>query len=208
MLPTTPARPRSAANSRLGLERVGMTLVPGVIRAGQWVVVADPSHGEERGRGCCVSACLSAHPWRAAPPPRQPANRAVCGPGGCAGGAELVPCTYDYQALYIGTTSLHRTCSAARVVASTPPLAAAAGSHLPWQVPGYKDARTSVWTHVTVCRCGVHATREESVRSGRRRPQKKTRPAPFRRPSLTTGLASERELLLKPAQQPPPQALV
>ena len=69
MLPTTPALPRSAANSRLGLERVGMTLVPGVIRAGQWVVVADPSHGEERGKGCCVSACLSAHPWRAAPPP-------------------------------------------------------------------------------------------------------------------------------------------
>ena len=71
MLPTTPALARSAANSQLGLERVGKTLVPGVIRAGQWVDVADPSHGEERGEGCCVSACLSAHPWRATPPPRQ-----------------------------------------------------------------------------------------------------------------------------------------
>ena len=72
VLPTTPALARSAANSQLGLERVGKTLVPGVIRAGQWVDVADPSHGEERGEGCCVSACLSAHPWRATPPPRQP----------------------------------------------------------------------------------------------------------------------------------------
>ena len=164
--------------------------------------------GRNAARGAAFPPACRRTPGAPRPPPRQPANRAVCGPGGCAGGAELVPCTYDYQALYIGTTSLHRTCSAARVVASTPPLAAAAGSHLPWQVPGYKDARTSVWTHVTVCRCGVHATREESVRSGRRRPQKRTRPAPFRRPSLTTGLASERELLLKPAQQPPPQALV
>ena len=138
---------------------------------------------------------------------RQPAKGRCAGLAGVRVGREVVLCTYNYQAL-MGTTSLHGTCSAARAVASTPPLAAAAGSHLPWQVPGYKDARTSVWTHVTVCRCGVHATREESVRSGRRRPQKRTRPAPFRRPSLTTGLASERELLLKPAQQPPPQAIV
>ena len=63
-----------------------MTLIPGVIRAGQWVDVADPSHGEERGEGCCVSACLSAHPWRATPPPRQPKMGGCAGSAGRAGG--------------------------------------------------------------------------------------------------------------------------
>ena len=52
-------------------------------------------------------------------------------------------------------------------------------------MPGYKDARTPVWTHITTCKCSVHATREDCVRSGRRRPQERTRPAPFRRLSLT-----------------------
>ena len=39
MLPTTPVLPRSAASRRLGLERVGRTLAPGVIRAAPLTVV-------------------------------------------------------------------------------------------------------------------------------------------------------------------------
>ena len=34
VLPTTPVLPRSGASRQLGLERVGSTLAPGVIRAG------------------------------------------------------------------------------------------------------------------------------------------------------------------------------
>ena len=76
----------------------------------------------------------------------------------------------------------------------TPPLATAAGSYLPQQLPGYKERRRYYGiprlgrTSHTACKCGVHATREGSVRSGRHWSQKRAQSAPSRRLPPTTRL--------------------
>ena len=82
--------PLKAANNRLdpwnGWEEPWSRGAPGEPLA----CPRDLSHGEEHDEGCCISACLSAHPWPAAPPPRQRVNSGRCaGVAGVLDRAEL-----------------------------------------------------------------------------------------------------------------------
>ena len=68
----------------------------------------------------------------------------------------------------------------------------------PDRVSGNRTHALSVWTYVTACRCGVHATWEGSVRLGRHWSPKRAQSAPSRRLPPTTRLGAGRALRRKP----------
>jgi hypothetical protein len=158
----------------------------------------DPSPREECGGGCCVSACLSAHPRRAAFPPSpssQPCDRTICklhtshawqlGRARATSTVSYTLPAYNYK---YGTTIRHGTRSAVSsgVASMTDRLRPKPSANIdPDRVSVNRTHSLAGWTYVTACKCGVHATQEGSVRSGRHLPHDRARSAPFRRPPLT-----------------------
>ena len=72
LLTDKPRRSPSGRQSALRVWTGGMNTGPRGHRGGPTASLRDPSPGEECGRGCCVSARLSAHPGAPRRPPRHP----------------------------------------------------------------------------------------------------------------------------------------
>jgi hypothetical protein len=139
-------------------------------RGGPTASPCDPSPREECGGGCCVSACLSAHPRRAAFPPSsssQPCDRTIrklhishAWQLGRARATSTVSYTLPAYNYKYGTTIRHGTRSAVSsgVASMTDRLRPKPSvSIYPDRVSGNRTHALSVWTYVTACRCGVHA---------------------------------------------------
>ena len=144
-----------------------------------------------------------------APPARCPPPLANSESGVCAGLAEcghgLGKGTYTkpYIYIYTATAIRHGTCTAVSsgVASMTDRLRPKPSASIyPDRVSGNRTHALSVWTYVTARRCGVHAMREGSVRSGRHWSQKRAQSAPSRRLSHTAESGSERAQMAKATQ--------